>query len=205
MGRIKLIISAVLVISLSFSAFCQELVYDVSIQGKHVGNMLVTKKVLDSGRVYFSAIMDLEYQLFRPMQTVQLQEAVYRNDTLLQAYFVDKRNGELVQETKIEQLAGRKYYQTTQDTSKGWHEKPILKSFLTLYFNKPLKRDSAFSEITHQYCKIAKLPEENRFMMLNNENEKAILEYNEKGICIGRNFKVGAVEYVVKLKDNELK
>jgi len=153
--------------------------------------------------VYYSAVMDLEYKLFRPTQMVQLTEAIYQNDTLQQAYFVDKRNGEIVEEAKIEQLIGKKYYRTTIDTTKAWHEKLVLKSTVKLYFNQPQKRDSIFSESTHTYNKIAKLPEESRYMMLNDEGEKSIFEYNENGICIQRNFNVGAVEYVVKLSQEE--
>jgi hypothetical protein len=184
---------------MGFNLYSQELVYDVSIQGKPVGNMLVTKKALDSGKVYYSAVMDLEYKLFRPTQMVQLIEAIYQNDTLRQAYFVDKRNGEIVEEAKIEQLLGRKYYRTTRDTTKSWYEKAILKSTVKLYFNPPKKRDSVFSEITHQYQKIAKLPEENRFMMMSNEGEKTIISYNEMGICTQRDFNIGSVEYSLKL------
>lgn len=188
---------------LGFLGYGQELIYDVSIEGKPVGNLMVTKKVLDSGKVYFSALMDLEYELFRQTQMVQLQEAIYQNDTLSQAYFVDKTNGEILEEAKIERLYGKKYYRTFQDTVSGWHEKPILNSSLKLYFNQPQRRDSAFSEVTHKYYKIAKLPSENRFMMLNDEGEKSILRYNENGICTQRNFNLGAVEYVLKLRNTE--
>lgn len=193
----------IILISGSTNILAQELIYDVSIEGKPVGNMLVTKKTLDSGKVYYSAVMDLEYKLFRPTQMLQLQEAVYQNDTLRQAYFVDKRNGDIVEEAKIEQLLGRKYYRTTKDTVKNWHDEPVMNSLVKLYFHQPQKRDSAFSESTHQYYKIAKLPEENRFMMVSNDGEKSILKYNEKGICIQRNFNVGAVKYQVKLSDRE--
>lgn len=79
----------------------------------------------------------------------------------------------------------------------------MLNSLVTLYFNQPQQRDSVFSERTHKYNKIAKLPEENRFMMLNNEGEKSIFEYNDEGICIQRNFNLGAVEYLVKLSNSE--
>lgn len=183
--------------------FSQELVYDVTIQGKPVGIMLVTKKPLDSGKVYYSAVMDLEYKLFRSTEMVQLHEAIYQNDTLRQAYFVEKLNGEKVEEAKIEQLLGRKYYQTTIDTTKAWHEKPVLNSLVKMYFNQPQKRDSVFSESTHKYNKIAKLPEENRFMMLNDNGEKSIFKYNDKGICVQRNFNVGAIEYEIKLSDRK--
>ncbi|MGM0581463.1 MAG: DUF6134 family protein [Bacteroidota bacterium] len=180
--------------------FSQELIYEVTIEEKPVGNMMVTKKVLDSGKVYFSALMDLEYELFRPTQMVQLQEAVYQNDTLRQAYFVDKRNGEVLEEAKMEQLLGKKYYRTIIDTTKGWHEKPVLKSVLKSYFQKPNRRDSIFSEMTHQYMKVAKLPDEERYMFLNNEGEKDIFEYDANGICIGRVFNWGAVEYKLELR-----
>lgn len=202
MGRLKLLFIGSILSLLSFKAYSQELVYDVSIQGKPVGNMLVTKKVLDSGQVYYSAVMDLEYKLFRPTQMVQLQEAIYQNDTLRQAYFVDKRNGEIIEEAKIEQLVGKKYYRTTKDSVKDWHEKPVLKSLVKLYFNSPEKRDSVFSESTHQYYKIARLPDENRFMMVNNDGEKTIMSYNEKGTCTQREFNIGAVEYIIKLNNN---
>jgi hypothetical protein len=185
------------------TAYSQELIYDVSIDSKPVGNMLVTKKVLDSGKVYFSFVMDLEFKLFRPTQMVQLVESIYQNDTLRQAYYVDKRNGEILEEAKIEQLLGKKYYRTIIDTVKSWHEKPVLKSLVKLYFNQPQKRDSVFSESTHRYNQIVKLPEEKRFMMLNDEGEKSIYEYNENGICIQHNFNLGAVEYKVKLSDKE--
>lgn len=188
---------------LNFSGFSQELIYDVTIEGRPVGNMLVTKKPLDGGKVYYSAVMDLEYKLFRPTQMVQLIEAIYQNDTLKQAYFVDKRNGEILKEAKMEQLLGKKYYRTTMDTTKAWHEKPVLNSLVKLYFNQPQKRDSVFLESTHAYNKIAKLPEENRFMMLNEDGEKSIFEYNENGICIQRNFNLGAVQYELKLTDRE--
>jgi hypothetical protein len=203
MGRIKLLFIVFIISILSFNLYSQELVYDVSIQGKPVGNMMVTKKALDSGKVYYSAVMDLEYKLFRPTQMVQLIEAIYQNDTLRQAYFVDKRNGEIVEEAKIEQLLGRKYYRTTMDTSKSWHDKAVMKSTVKLYFNQPEKRDSVFSEITHKYQKIAKLPEENRFMMMNNEGEKTILNYNENGICTQRDFNIGSVEYTLKLSNRK--
>lgn len=203
MGRLKLIIISSLLLVFGFSGFTQELIYDVTIEGRPVGNMLVTKKSLDSGKVYYSAVMDLEYKLFRPTQMVQLHEAIYQNDTLRQAYFVEKINGEKVEEAKMEQLLGKEYYRTTIDTTKAWHEKPVLKSLVKLYFNQPLKRDSVFLESTHKYNKIAKLPEENRFMLLNEEGEKSIFEYNEKGICIQRNFNLGAVEYEIKLSDRE--
>jgi len=203
MGRLKLVFITVLLLNLNFGGFSQELIYDVTIEGRPVGNMLVTKKLLDSGKVYYSAVMDLEYKLFRPTQMVQLHETIYQNDTLLQAYYVDKRNGETIEEAKIEQLLGKKYYRTTMDTTKAWHEKPILKSLVQLYFNEPQKRDSVFSESTHKYNQIVKLPEEKRFMMLNDEGEKSIYEYNENGICINRNFNLGAVEYKIKLSDRE--
>lgn len=202
MGRIRVIL-IVFILLLGVNGFSQELVYDVSIQSKPVGNMMVTKKVLDSGRVYYSAVMDLEYELFRLTEMVQLQEGIYQNDTLRQAYHVDKRNGEVIEEAKIEQLQGKKYYRTTIDTSKSWHEKPILKSMLKLYFDRPEKRDSVFSESTHQYYKIAKLPEENRFMMLKDQGEKSILEYNKNGICSQMDFNIGAVKYSVKLREGE--
>lgn len=203
MGRLKLVFITITLFNFSFTGFSQELVYDVTIEGKPVGNMMVTKKVLDSGKVYYSSVMDLEYKLFRPTQMVQLHEAIYQNDTLQQAYYVDKRNGETTEEAKIEQLLGKEYYRTTIDTTKAWHEKPVLKSLVKLYFNQPEKRDSVFSESTHKYNKIAKLPEENRFMMLNEEGEKSIFEYNEIGLCIQRNFNLGAVEYVLKLSEKE--
>jgi hypothetical protein len=203
MGRLKIFFITIILLYLNFNGLSQELIYDVTIEGRPVGNMLVTKKALDSGRIYYSAVMDLEYKLFRPTQMVQLHEAIYQNDTLRQAYFVDKRNGETTQEAKIEQLLGKKYYRTTIDTTKAWHEKPVLNSLVTLYFNQPQQRDSVFSERTHKYNKIAKLPEENRFMMLNNEGEKSIFEYNDEGICIQRNFNLGAVEYLVKLSNSE--
>lgn len=202
MGRLKLVVITIILLS-SFVGVSQELVYDVTIQGKPVGSMLVTKKPLDSGKVYYSAVMDLEYKLFRPTEMVQLYEAIYQHDTLRQAYFVDKRNGEKVEEAKIEQLLGKKYYRTIIDTTKAWHEKPVLNSLVKLYFNQPQKRDSVFSESTHTYNKIAKLPDENRFMMLNEEGEKSIFEYNEKGFCVQRNFNVGAVEYQIKLSNRE--
>jgi hypothetical protein len=201
-GWLKVLIT-IISLNLSFGAFSQELVYDVTIEGKPVGNMLVTKKVLDSGKVYYSAVMDLEYKLFRPTQMVQLQEAIYENDTLQQAYYVDKRNGEIIQQAKIEQLLGRKYYRTSIDTLKGWHEKPILKSTVRLYFDQPIKRDSVFSESIHEYYQIAKLPEENRYMMVNAEGEKTILEYNKNGICAQLNFNIGAVNYQMKLRESE--
>ncbi|WKK76294.1 DUF6134 family protein [Marivirga salinae] len=188
---------------MSFISFSQELIYDVTIEGKPVGNMLVTKKALDSGKIYYSAVMDLEYKLFRPTQMVQLHEAIYQNDTLRQTYFVDKRNGETIKEAKMEQLLGKQYYRTTMDTSKAWHEKPVVKSVVKLYFEEPQKRDSVFSESTHQYNKVAKLPDGNRFMMLNDEGEKSIFKYNENGTCIQRNFNLGAVEYEIKLNDRK--
>jgi len=202
MGRVKLVLT-IIFLGLSLTIFGQELIYNVTIEGKPVGNMLVTKKVLDSGKVYFSAVMDLEYKLFRRTQMVQLQEAVYQNDTLRQAYFVDKRNGNTVEEAKIEQLLGRKYYQTMKDSVKGWHEKPILNSMVKLYYNQPQKRDSAFSERTHHYNNIARLPEERRYMLVNEEGEKTILEYNDQGFCIQRDFSIGAVEYKVTLTDRK--
>ncbi|WP_296622980.1 DUF6134 family protein [Marivirga sp.] len=205
MGRLKLVFITVILLVFSFIGYSQELVYDVTIEGRPVGNMLVTKKVLDSGKVYFSAVMDLEYKLFRPTQMVQLMEAIYQNDTLRQAYFVDKRNGELIQESKIERLQGKEYYRTTKDSTKNWHEKPVLNSLVKLYFNQPQKRDSVFSEITHKYNTIAKLPEESRFMMVNEEGEKSIYEYNENGICVQRNFNLGAVEYKIKLIEEDKK
>ncbi|ADR22603.1 hypothetical protein MATR_35510 [Marivirga tractuosa] len=202
MGRLKFVIITVILLN-SAIGLAQELVYDVTIQGKPVGNMLVTKKALDSGKVYYSAVMDLEYKLFRPTEMVQLHEAIYQNDTLRQAYFVEKINGEKAEEAKIEQLLGKKYYRTTIDTTKAWHEKPVINSLVKMYFNQPQKRDSVFSESTHKYNKIAKLPEENRFMMLDDEGEKSIYEYNEKGVCVQRNFNVGAVEYEIKLSERE--
>jgi len=193
----------IILISGSTTLLAQEFIYDVAIEGKPVGNMLVTKKTLDSGKVYYSAVMDLEYKLFRITEMVQLHEAIYQNDTLRQAYFVDKRNGEKIEEAKIEQLLGRKYYRTIKDTVKGWHEKPILNSLVKLYFNPPQRRDSVFSETTHEYYKIAKLPEENRYMMVNKEGEKSIFEYNEDGTCIQKNFNLGSVGYELKLTDRE--
>ncbi|WKV13088.1 DUF6134 family protein [Marivirga harenae] len=203
MGRLKVFFVVCFLSILGCNLYAQELVYDVSIQGKPVGNMLVTKKLLDSGKVYYSAVMDLEYKLFRPTQMVQLMEAIYQNDTLIQAYFVDKRNNEIVEEAKIEKLHERKYYRTTVDTVRDWHEKAVLKSTLKLYFTPPDKRDSVFSENNHKYQKIAKLPEENRFMMMNNEGEKTIISYNEKGICTQREFNIGSVEYSLKLSERE--
>lgn len=107
MGRLKIFFITIILLYLNFNGLSQELIYDVTIEGRPVGNMLVTKKALDSGRIYYSAVMDLEYKLFRPTQMVQLHEAIYQNDTLRQAYFVDKRNGETTQEAKIEQLLGK--------------------------------------------------------------------------------------------------
>jgi hypothetical protein len=202
MGGIKKIIVVAFLICLCFDIHSQEYTYDVSNQGKPVGNMLLTLKELDSGKVYYSAVMDLEYKLFRPTQMVQLQEAVYQNDTLIQAYFIEKRNGEVVEESKIERLQERKYYTTTRNGNKDWHDKPVLNSLLKVYFNQPNKRDSAFSEVTHQYIQIAKLPEENRYMMVSTEGEKSIFEYNKEGICIKKNFNNGAVEYEIKLSDS---
>lgn len=186
-----------------FSSFSQELVYNVTIEGKPVGNMLVTQKKLDSGRVYFSSVLDLEYKLFRTTEMTRLHEAIYQNDTLRQAYFVDKRNGEISEEAKIEQLKSRHYYTTLKDGQKDWHEKPVTNSFLKAYFQKPERRDSVFSETTHQYVRVAKLPEEERYMFLNSEGEKAILEYNEQGVCVKRSFHLGAVEYQMKLRIGE--
>jgi hypothetical protein len=202
MGRLKIFITIIL-LNFSFTALSQELIYDVTIEGKPVGNLMVTKKALDSGKVYYSALMDLEYKLFRPTQMVQLTEAIYQYDTLRQAYFVDKRNGEITEEAKIEQLLGKTYYRTRKDTSKNWHEKPVLKSQLKLYYDQPQRRDSVFSEVTHSYNQIAKLPEESRYMMVNSEGEKTILKYNKRGICIQRNFYFGAVEYKLTLSDRE--
>jgi hypothetical protein len=56
--------------------------------------------------------------------------------------------------------------------------------------------------VTHQYIQIAKLPEENRYMMVSTEGEKSIFEYNKEGICIKKNFNNGAVEYEIKLSDS---
>ena len=202
MGRLKFVI-IIIFWSLSLNGFSQELVYDVTIQGKPVGNMMVTKKALDSGKVYYSAVMDLEYKLFRPTQMVQLHEAIYQNDTLRQAYYVDKRNGETVEQAKIERLLCKKYYRTIIDTTKAWHEKPVTNSLVKLYFNQPQKRDSVFLESTHKYSKIAKLPDGNRYMMVNDEGEKSIFNYNDKGVCIQRNFNLGAVEYEIELSEKE--
>jgi hypothetical protein len=112
-------------------------------------------------------------------------------------------NGEITEEAKIEQLLGKTYYRTRKDTSKNWHEKPVLKSQLKLYYDQPQRRDSVFSEVTHSYNQIAKLPEESRYMMVNSEGEKTILKYNKRGICIQRNFYFGAVEYKLTLSDRE--
>ena len=202
MGRLKIFITIIL-LNFAFTALSQELIYDVTIEGKPVGNLMVMKKAIDSSKVYYSALMDLEYKLFRPTQMIQLTEAIYQNDTLRQAYFVDKRNGEVTKEVKIEQLLGKKYYRTTKDTTKNWYEKPVLKSQLKLYYDEPERRDSVFSEITHSYNQIAKLPEESRYMMVNAEGEKTILKYNKQGICIQRNFFFGAVEYKLVLSDRE--
>lgn len=197
----KHIFLLILIISLPLSvSFSQELIYDVTIEERPVGNMLVSKIAMDSGRVYYSATLDLAYKLFRTTEMVQLSEAIYQNDTLRQAYFVDKRNGEVIEESKIEQLQDRKYYTTLKDEQKGWHEKPVTNSFLKSYYQKPQKRDSVFSEAKHQYVRVAKLPEEERYMFLNSEGEKDILEYNEEGICEKRSFHVGAVQYIIKLR-----
>jgi len=202
MGRLKVLI-ILLFIHFSTNLYSQELIYDVFVEEKPVGNLLVTQKDLDSGKVYYSALLNLEYKLFTPTKMVQLREAIYQNDTLIQAYFVDKRNDSKIAESKIEKLLSKNYYHTLMDTTKGWHEKPIINSELKLYFKKPNSRDSIFSEATHKYNRIAKLPEESRYMMVNEEGEKTIIKYNNEGECVQHNFFIGAVEYRMKLRNGE--
>lgn len=179
----KLYLSFSLLVILPLSLNAQELTYDITISGNNVGSMLVTKKELSEGRVYYSAITDVEYSLFRETKLVYLYEAIYQNGILQNAYFIHKKNGAKEEETKLEKIGDQAAYLGTKDGEKEKIEGSINRSMLQLYFSSPKQRDSVFSERFLDYVQIAKLPDENRYMFEIPNGDKSIYDYNKEGIC----------------------
>ena len=196
---LRILFSFIFFMYLSYSS-AQVMVYDIFIAGKNVGNSMVTKKRIDSTKTYYSALTDVKYSLFKDTQLVYLYEAIFKQDTLQNAFFIHKKNGEVSEETKIERLANRKYYSTLIDNQKDWHDQIIKKSMVQAYFNQPLKRDSLFSERFHEYVQVAKLPEENKYMFIIPNGDKNIYEYDENGTCVNVKIKSTFIDLEMVLR-----
>ncbi len=167
----------------SFSLNAQELAYEIKVAGRDVGSMLVTKKEIADGKVYYSSVTDVEYTLFMTTKMVYLYEAIYENDILQNAYFIYKKNEKKEEEASLERIGTTQNYLTKKDSQSVKLEGLIKKSMLNLYFTPPKERDAVFSERFHDKVRIAKLPDENKFMFEIPNGDKSIYEYNDEGVC----------------------
>jgi hypothetical protein len=164
------------------SANSQELIYDINIAGKRVGSLLVNKIKKDSLTNYYSAISDVQYTLFRKTEMVYMYEALFQNDCLTKAYFIYKKNGEIEEESKLLWSKDGLYLSNIASFHKK--QKTMLnKSMIQLYFQKPVHKDSIFSERFHDFVTIAEVKEENKFILYIPNGDKNIYYYNEEGIC----------------------
>ncbi len=161
----------------------QELAYEIKVAGRDVGSMLVTKKEIADGKIYYSAVTDVEYTLFMTTKMVYLYEAIYENDMLQKAYFIYKKNEKKEEEASLERIGTTQNYLTKKDGQSVKLEGLIKKSMLNLYFTPPKERDAVFSERFHDKVRIAKLPDENKFMFEIPNGDKSIYEYNNEGVC----------------------
>ncbi len=202
---LRLFISSFFILSLTFEAISQELEYEIFVSDKKVGSMLVTKKEMPEEKTYYSAVSDVEYTLFKSTKLVYFYESVYSNNTLDMAYFVHKKDGAKVEEAKLERLNNSNIYLSNINQKSQTIEKSIKRSMLQLYFIPPNTRDSIFSERFHQYIKIVKLPDENKYMFDIPYSDKSIYEYNDKGICtkITANSSLFKFEFLLNKSDRE--
>jgi hypothetical protein len=180
----------------------QELAYDITVAGKNVGSMLVTKKEIAKDKVYYSAVTDVEYTLFMTTKMVYLYEAIYENDILQNAYFIYKRNNEQEEESSVERIGSSQSYLTKKDNQTLKMDGLIKKSMLHLYFTTPQSRDAVFSERFHDQVKIAKLPDDNKYMFEIPNGDKNIYEYNEEGICSKISISSAFLKFEMTLKNS---
>ncbi|MBK6265680.1 hypothetical protein JKA74_11580 [Marivirga sp. S37H4] len=180
---LKAIFTACLMVLITLDSFSQELEYEIFVSDKHVGGILVTQKEISEEKVYYSAVTDVEYTLFKTTQLVYLYEAIYQNNVLESSYFVHRKNGELIEEAKLQRVHDSEKYISNKNQQSETLEGLINRSMVQLYFTPPNARDSIFSERFHEYIKIAKLPDENKYMFEIPNGDKNIYEYNSEGIC----------------------
>ncbi|MFQ3213353.1 MAG: hypothetical protein ACJAT1_000739 [Marivirga sp.] len=182
------------------SANSQELIYDINIAGKRVGSLLVNKIKKDSLTNYYSAISDVQYTLFRKTEMVYMYEALFQNDCLTKAYFIYKKNGEIEEESKLLWSKDGLYLSNIASFHKK--QKTMLnKSMIQLYFQKPVHKDSIFSERFHDFVTIAEVKEENKFILYIPNGDKNIYYYNEEGICWKININTNILSFEIVLKD----
>ncbi|PTB94201.1 hypothetical protein C9994_12325 [Marivirga lumbricoides] len=158
------------------------------------------KKKLAEGKTYYSAVSEVEYSLFRTTHLVFLYEAIYQDGTLQNAYFIHKKNGEKEEEAKLERIGMQSAYLGNKDGEKEKIDGLLNKSMLQLYFSKPKQRDAVFSERFLDYVKIAKLPDENRYMFEIPNGDKSIYDYNEQGICTKITIDSSFLKFEITLK-----
>ncbi len=161
----------------------QELAYDIKVAGRSVGSMLVSKKEIAKDKLYYSAVTEVEYTLFMTTKMVYLYEAIYQNDILQNSYFIYKKNDKIEEEAKLERNGSLSSYLSKKGDRSEKIDGDIKRSMLHLYFGPPKERDAVFSERFHDKVKIAKLPDENKYMLEIPNGDKSIYEYNKEGVC----------------------
>lgn len=186
------------------TVFAQEYMYDIKVSGKEVGKLLVTKKVIDEHKTYFSAVSEVSYSFFGRTNLQHFYEAVFEDGILKDAYFVHKKDGEKKEESKISRIGNGSDYLATTDGEQQRISGLIKKSMVQLYFQKPLRRDEAFSERFHENIKIARLEENgNAYLMAIPSGDKNIYEYNEQGICSRIEVDMPVLKFEMVLNNGE--
>ncbi len=177
----KYIFLSFLLLGFSISLFAQELIYDISMSGRKMGSMIVTKKQVSAQEVYYSAITDVQYTLFRKTDLVYFYEAVFNGTLLKKAYFIYKKNGALEEESKL--LWTDQGYRSTISLKHLKYTEPFKKSMLCMYFQPPQHREEIFSERFHDFVKVGATEEIGKFIFYVPNGDKSIYYYNKKGIC----------------------
>ena len=178
----KLVFFSLFLFSDLYTPFAQELHYDISINSKSVGSLLVNKKVENDSVTHISAVSEVQYTFFRNVKLVYLYEAIFINDSLSKAYFIYKKNDDTEEEAKLVWTAKNGYHSTREEFHQKQKEK-LSKSMIQLYFEKPKNNDLVFSERFHDFVKIAYLGDNNKYVFQIPNGDKSIYQYNNKGIC----------------------
>lgn len=179
----KTLFSIFIALNLSITDIqCQELIYDITISGKKVGSLLVNRKEIEDSSHYYSAVSDVQYTLFRKTQLVYFYEAIFKNDLLMKAYFVYKKNGDVEEEAKLLWSEEGCYLSSLESFNKK-HKYMLNKSMVQMYFQKPTHKESIFSERFHDFITVAKVEEENKFIFYIPNGDKSIYHYRQDGLC----------------------
>lgn len=178
----------------------QELLYDINISGRKVGSLLVTKTQKNENTIYYSAVSDVQYTLFKKTELVYLYEAVFEKNLLTKAYFVYKKNGDIEEEAKLLWSKNGAYLSNIESFHKK--QKSMLnKSMIQMYFQRPLHKDTVFSERFHDFVSVAEVKEENKFIFYVPNGDKSIYFYNEEDICYQINISTTFLSFEIVLQE----